>query len=124
MSRLNELSQPRLKSIWPRVGDLARAERRSTLSSPDGSISITETAEGQALQARGGGGSIVRITSGGPGNAYVGDVYGKGPSEAATATDVDLYQLQANAAATIPAGTWAIGVKIGDVYYMQVPVWL
>ena len=52
MSRLREFSMPARASVWPSAGDLARAERRSTLYSPDGSILVTETAEGMALQAR------------------------------------------------------------------------
>jgi hypothetical protein len=77
------------------------------------------------ILAGGGGGMVpAKIMSGGPGDTYVVDLYGKGPAQAATKTGVTVKQLYINPAATIPPDTWVFVTRLGKDYWMQVPIWL
>lgn len=75
----------------------------------------------QPRQQGGGGGFPCRVVSG-SGNTYSCAVYEDGLAAAPSTRSVR--QLQISAAATIPAGTWAVAGKAGGAYFMQVPVWL
>ncbi len=72
----------------------------------------------------GGGSSPAKITSGGPGDTYVGNIYDNGPGETATATAVTIKILQIDSGETIPADTWLLVTLIGSVYWGQIAVWL
>lgn len=70
----------------------------------------------------GGGGFPGQVVSGGPGDTYTVNVYENGLNQPFAARTV--IQLQIHDDATIPAGTWALIGKVGNEYFMQVPVWL
>jgi hypothetical protein len=73
----------------------------------------------------GSGASIpAKITAGGPGDTYTGDLYANGKAAAATESGVSIVILQIDAAATIPANTWLFVSRVGDHYEGQVAVWL
>jgi len=66
----------------------------------------------------------IKSKDGSPGIAYTADIYGDGPSEPATVTDITVKILQIDEDETIPANTWLLTVLTGDTYYGQVPIWL
>lgn len=74
-----------------------------------------------AIESGGGGGFPGKIISG-SGSSYQVDVYEDGLTESPTRRTVT--QLQIDSSETIPANTWALVGKIGDEYFMAVPVWL
>lgn len=70
----------------------------------------------------GGGGGIPGKVVSGSGSTYIMEIYPDGLSGNAitvTATQLDIF-----ATAVIPADRWTLVSKIGDVYYMQFPVWM
>ncbi len=75
-----------------------------------------------SVEGGGGGGFPGVVVSGGPGDSYQVNVYENGLSEAPIERTVT--QLSIAADATIPVGTWALVGKVGETYFMQVPVWL
>ena len=85
-----------------------------------------------SLGLGGGANCFPGIVTGGAEGEYSVDVYFDGLSEAATSVTVG--QLQIAAGEAIPAGTWALVIRVlvrdestGELYYlyfMQVPVWL
>lgn len=62
-----------------------------------------------------------QITSG-TADTYEVDVYENGLGEGAVSRSVK--QLQIAGDAEIPSGTWSVIGKVGEEYFMQVPVWL
>lgn len=77
------------------------------------------------VDATGGGGSILRVTSGGPGLEYTADLYGDGDEAAATETGVTVRVYNLAMGQTVPAGTWLHGaVRVGDKYRATLPTWL
>ncbi len=86
---------------------------------------IVQQTDHEFTQSSGGGSSSAFpavITGGGPGNAHTANVYLDGLG--GDATPVDIWQLDIDAGETIPAGTAAIAIKVGETYYTQVPVWI
>lgn len=69
-----------------------------------------------------GGGGFPGVVVSGTEDEYLVDVYEGGLSEAPTQRTVT--QLSIASGEQIPAGTWALVGKVGDEYFMQVPVWL
>jgi len=67
---------------------------------------------------------LLKITSGGPGDSYLGEVFGNGADSAATATGVTIRIAQIVLTETIPAGTFLLGIRIGAEFWGQVPVFL
>jgi len=55
---------------------------------------------------------IVKITAGGPGSDYTGNVYPNGPDESPIHTGVPITCLQIDSTETVPAGTWAIAARV------------
>ena len=90
--------------------------------------SNTEMVKPGGASSGGGGGVPCQITAGGPGNEYTADLYPDGIT--GTAVSASVYQLDIDAAETIPAGTWTMAnsVEEGDpavtTWYIQVPIWL
>lgn len=88
---------------------------------PQGTItpgqSSKETPEPEKRQSGGGGfpGTVVS----GSGSAYQVRITTPEGSKTVAVT-----QVQIATGATIPAGTGAVVVQVGEAYYMQVPVWL
>jgi hypothetical protein len=65
-----------------------------------------------------------KITSGGPGVSYTGNIYANGPTADATLTGVTIKICQLDTGQTVPANTWLMVTKIGLYYYGQIPIWL
>ncbi len=69
-----------------------------------------------------GGGAIPGIVTGGSGDTYTMTIYPDGTDQAGQSVQVK--QLQIDSGETIPVDSWELVSKIGDVYYVQFPVWL
>ncbi len=105
-----------IRNIYPDGGDEFWEGDRG--APPD----TTRGTGAPAGSGSGGGGFPGKVVSGGPGSTYLVDVYEEGLSSAPVQRTVT--QLSIDAAETIPADTWAVVGKVGDDYFMQVPVWL
>lgn len=75
---------------------------------------------GTSITVEGGGGMPGQVESRVSGNDYNVTVYPAGIP--AGGMSVVATQLQIHADDEIPVGTWALVVKAGDYYYMQVPI--
>jgi hypothetical protein len=83
----------------------------------DGESDSAETGgDGGGEGGEGGGGGFYGEVVSGSGSTYTVDVEGVG--------NVTVTQLQIDGDETIPAGTMALVVQVGENYFMQVPVWL
>lgn len=69
------------------------------------------------------GGTVVKITSGGPGDTYVGSVFANGPDEAATQTGVAIVIMGMAVGETAVTGRSLLAALIDGTYYAQVPLW-
>lgn len=69
-----------------------------------------------------GGGGLVGTVTAGSGSSYTMNVYTGDPG-ITTPSSVTVTQLSIDAAADIPNGVWAVVVRLGNAYFMQVPVW-
>jgi len=76
---------------------------------------VIRLGDGVLFFFRGGGGggtvSLIKITSGGPGDTYIGNVYGAGKDATASETGVTIKILQIAVTDTVPSGTWLIAHK-------------
>jgi hypothetical protein len=99
-----------------------------TIIDESGEVSTDTTQDGSTPSPQprpdsgGGGGFPGKVVSGGPGVSYEVDVYESGLSAAPTRRTVR--QLQIHESESVPADTWALVGKVGEEYFMQVPVWL
>jgi len=101
-----------LAALWRKLDNLQSAndEYLEVTPGPNGVVFnvIASAIAGTATAAS----YIVKITSGGPGSNYVGNVYFNGPEEAVTHEGVPITCLQIASTETVPAGTWAIAARI------------
>ena len=67
--------------------------------------------------------SAVGKISSGSGSEYRVDLYENGQGSDSTRT-VDATQLQIVEDEDIPSGTWCLVLRVGEEYFVQVPVWL
>lgn len=72
----------------------------------------------------GGSQSLVQITSGGPGQFYLANLYGNGIALAPTQTNVPVTQMNIASGQTIPTGTYAIATRVHGEWFIQVPTWM
>ena len=126
---------------WISQSELAEIYRKLMPYSPDGSLTITPTAAGIAIQGGATGGGVpMQVTSQlleaeapfDPVHGYYNvTVYGAGSTAASTGIGI-VKILQLAAGEVVPNGTWIIGTKLGSNddfpllthYEGQVPVWL
>jgi hypothetical protein len=106
MDTLNQ-TRPYKGTSWPKNAELNELFRRSRIYCPDGSVQITPTPNGWAVQAvtRAGGGPPVKVTGGGPGEYHTGSVYEYGFNAGATEAGVVLRFNGLAATETVPPGT-------------------
>ena len=97
-----------LRAIWDRLDGLTSVDNSRLVITRNGRRTFFDVIAG----AGGSGGYIVKVTSGGPGASYVGNVYGDGPTADATETGATIRALQIASTDTIPEDTWFVATRI------------
>lgn len=119
---------PEFPPININIGDYA-----VTVTFTDGNIEVFEGVDPENPQGQqqgfgrrptgsGGGGVIGQVLSGGPGADYLVTIYPNGLDGESGV--VNAVQLGIASDATVPAGTWVVLTTLGELYYMNVPLWL
>lgn len=114
---------------FPDPDDIGSGDQYVTIVYADGTIEKFDDPppepekpqRGEGEEDSGGGGGFPGEVVSGSGDTYQVDVY-EGGLDAAPVTRT-VTQLEIHPDEQIPAGTWALVGKLGDEYFMQVPVW-